>query len=60
MGAIAVEMNKEWFSYLVLDFPIRLIDFHGNKVDSNNIVSDKIEIQTKLKPINISSAIILG
>ena len=37
-------MNKEWFTYVVLDFPIRLTDFYSKEVDSNSIVSDKIEI----------------
>jgi hypothetical protein len=48
-----VETNKEWFTYVVLDFPIKLTDFRGNEVDSDNIVSNEIEIQTRLKPISV-------
>ncbi|KAL9572091.1 hypothetical protein ACKAV7_003808 [Fusarium commune] len=44
LGATIVEMNKEWFTYVVLDFPTRLTDFHGKEVDSNSIISDEIEI----------------
>ncbi|PNP58253.1 hypothetical protein FNYG_15131 [Fusarium nygamai] len=36
---IAIETNKEWFTYVVSDFPKRLTDFHGNEVDSDSIVS---------------------
>jgi hypothetical protein len=32
------ETNKEWFTYVVSDFPKRLTDFHGNEVDSDTIV----------------------
>lgn len=53
LGATAVETNKEWFTHVVLCFPIKLIDFRGNKVGSDSIVSDEIEIQTGLRPINI-------
>ncbi|RKK38987.1 hypothetical protein BFJ69_g18575, partial [Fusarium oxysporum] len=53
LGATAVETNKEWFTYVVSDFPTRLTDFHGKEVDSNSIVSDEIEIQTGLKPVDI-------
>ncbi|KAH7184323.1 hypothetical protein BKA60DRAFT_286086 [Fusarium oxysporum] len=52
-GATTVETNKEWFTYVVSDFPTRLTDFHGNEVDSDNIVSDEREIQTGLKPVDI-------
>ena len=44
LGAMIVETNKEWFTYVVLDFPIKLTDFRGNEVDSDRIVSDEIEI----------------
>ncbi|KAM5360867.1 hypothetical protein ACJA88_014682 [Fusarium oxysporum] len=47
------QTNKEWFTYVVSDFPTRLTDFHVNEVDSDNIVSDEIEIQTGLKPVDI-------
>ncbi|KAJ0127741.1 NAD/NADP-dependent betaine aldehyde dehydrogenase [Fusarium oxysporum f. sp. albedinis] len=50
---IAVETNKEWFTYVISDVPTRLTDFYGNKVNSNSIVSDEIEIQTGLKPIDV-------
>jgi hypothetical protein len=53
---IAVETNKEWFTYVVSDFPKRLTDFHGNEVDSDSIVSDEIEIQTGLTPVDIRQA----
>ncbi|TXB98066.1 hypothetical protein FocTR4_00017206 [Fusarium oxysporum f. sp. cubense] len=53
---IAVETNKEWFTYVVSDFPKRLTDFHGNEVDSDSIVSDEIEIQTGLTPVDIRPA----
>ncbi|TVY75336.1 putative RNA-directed DNA polymerase from transposon X-element [Fusarium oxysporum f. sp. cubense] len=53
LGATTVETNKEWFTYVVSDFPTRLTDFHGKEVDSDSIVSDEIEIQTGLKPIDI-------
>ncbi|CVL09339.1 uncharacterized protein FMAN_14308 [Fusarium mangiferae] len=53
---IAVETNKEWFTYVVSDFPKRLTDFHGNEVDSDSVVSDEIEIQTGLKPVDIRPA----
>jgi hypothetical protein len=53
---IAVETNKEWFTYVVSDFPKRLTDFHGNEVDSDSIVSDEIEMQTGLKPVDIRPA----
>jgi hypothetical protein len=53
LGATTVETNKEWFTYVVLDFPTRLTDFHGKEVDSDSIVSDEIEIQTGLKPVDI-------
>ncbi|KAH7471445.1 hypothetical protein FOMA001_g13039 [Fusarium oxysporum f. sp. matthiolae] len=53
LGATTVETNKEWFTYVVSDFPTRLTDFHGNEVDSDSIVSDEIEIQTGLKPVDI-------
>ncbi|KAG5782215.1 hypothetical protein H9Q73_004143 [Fusarium xylarioides] len=49
-------MNTEWFTYVVSDFPKRLSDFHGNEVDSDSIVSDEIEIQTGLKPVDIRPA----
>ncbi|KAF4455159.1 hypothetical protein F53441_2448 [Fusarium austroafricanum] len=52
LGATTVETNKEWFTYVVSDFPTRLTDFHGNEVDSDNIVSNEIEIQTGLKPVD--------
>ncbi|PCD25803.1 hypothetical protein AU210_012239 [Fusarium oxysporum f. sp. radicis-cucumerinum] len=50
---IAVETNKEWFTYVVSDVPTRLSDFYGNEVDSDSVVSDEIEIQTGLKPIDV-------
>jgi hypothetical protein len=53
LGATTVETNKEWFTYVVSDFPRRLTDFHGNEVDSDSIVSDEIEIQTGLKPVDV-------
>ncbi|KAG7437412.1 hypothetical protein Forpi1262_v001966 [Fusarium oxysporum f. sp. raphani] len=53
LGATTVETNKEWFTYVVSDFPTRLTDFHGKEVESNSIVSDEIEIQTGLKPVDI-------
>ncbi|RKK55869.1 hypothetical protein BFJ69_g17692, partial [Fusarium oxysporum] len=53
LGATAVETNKEWHTYVVSDFPRRLTDFRGNKVDSDSVVSDEIEIQTGLKPVDI-------
>ncbi|KAJ3455760.1 hypothetical protein MRS44_017242 [Fusarium solani] len=53
LGATIVETNKEWFTYVVSDIPRRLTDFHGNEVDSDSIVSDEIEIQTGLKPVNV-------
>ncbi|KNB15715.1 hypothetical protein FOXG_14138 [Fusarium oxysporum f. sp. lycopersici 4287] len=56
LGATTVETNKEWFTYVVSDFPIRLTDFHGKEVDSDSIVSDEIEMQTGLKPVNIRPA----
>ncbi|KAG6999892.1 hypothetical protein FocnCong_v013410 [Fusarium oxysporum f. sp. conglutinans] len=56
LGATAVETNKEWFTYVVSDFPTRLTDFHGKEVDSDSIVRDEIEIQTGLKPIDIRPA----
>ncbi|RKK66300.1 hypothetical protein BFJ71_g17909, partial [Fusarium oxysporum] len=49
---IAVETNKEWFTYVVPDVPTRLSDFYGNEVESDSVVSDEIEIQTGLKPID--------
>ncbi|KAJ0134076.1 Uncharacterized protein HZ326_22857, partial [Fusarium oxysporum f. sp. albedinis] len=53
LGATAVETNKEWFTYVVSDVPARLTDFHGNEVDSDSVVSDEIEIQTGIKPIDV-------
>ncbi|KAF6527530.1 hypothetical protein HZS61_007832 [Fusarium oxysporum f. sp. conglutinans] len=53
LGATTVETNKEWFTYVVSDFPTRLTDFYGNEVDSDSVVSDEIEIQTGLKPIDV-------
>ncbi|KAM5527019.1 hypothetical protein FOXYSP1_20531 [Fusarium oxysporum f. sp. phaseoli] len=53
LGAMAVETNKEWHTYVVSDFPRRLTDFRGNEVDSDSVVSDEIEIQTGLKPVDI-------
>ncbi|KAM5527361.1 hypothetical protein FOXYSP1_20233 [Fusarium oxysporum f. sp. phaseoli] len=53
LGATAVETNKEWFTYVVSDVPTRLTDFYGNEVDSDSVVSDEIEIQTGLKPIDV-------
>ncbi|KAG7418567.1 hypothetical protein Forpi1262_v016463 [Fusarium oxysporum f. sp. raphani] len=53
LGATAVETNKEWFTYVVSDVPARLTDFYGNEVDSDTVVSDEIEIQTGLKPIDV-------
>ncbi|EXL65068.1 hypothetical protein FOPG_18692 [Fusarium oxysporum f. sp. conglutinans race 2 54008] len=53
LGATTVETNKEWFTYVISDFPRRLTDFYGNEVDSGSIISDEIEIQTGLKPVDI-------
>ncbi|KAM5526897.1 hypothetical protein FOXYSP1_20730 [Fusarium oxysporum f. sp. phaseoli] len=53
LGATTVETNKEWFTYVVSDFPTRLTDFHGKDVDSDSTVRDEIEIQTGLKPVDI-------
>ncbi|KAJ0128294.1 Uncharacterized protein HZ326_28607 [Fusarium oxysporum f. sp. albedinis] len=53
LGATIVETNKEWFTYVVSDFPTKLTDFRGNEVDSDSIVSDEIEIQTGLKPVSV-------
>ncbi|RKK39371.1 hypothetical protein BFJ69_g18543, partial [Fusarium oxysporum] len=53
LGATAVETNKEWFTYVVSDVPARLTDFYCNEVDSDTVVSDEIEIQTGLKPIDV-------
>ncbi|RKK10082.1 hypothetical protein BFJ65_g15382 [Fusarium oxysporum f. sp. cepae] len=53
LGATAVETNKEWFTYVVSDVPARLTDFYGNEVDSDSVVSDEIEIQTGIKPIDV-------
>ncbi|PCD21355.1 hypothetical protein AU210_016321 [Fusarium oxysporum f. sp. radicis-cucumerinum] len=53
---IAVGTDKEWFTYVVSDFPKRLTDFHDNEVDSDSIVSDEIEIQTGLTPVDIPPA----
>ncbi|KAF5721341.1 reverse transcriptase domain-containing protein, partial [Fusarium mundagurra] len=53
LGATAVETNKEWFTYVVSDVPTRLTDFYGNEVNSDSVVSDEIEIQTGLKPIDV-------
>ncbi|KAM6513443.1 hypothetical protein FALCPG4_18948 [Fusarium falciforme] len=53
LGATAVETNKEWFTYVVSDFPTKLTDFRGHEVDSDSIVSDEIEIQTGLKPVSV-------
>ncbi|KAI8414786.1 hypothetical protein FOFC_04404, partial [Fusarium oxysporum] len=53
LGATTVETNKEWFTYVVSDFPTRLTDFHGKEVDSDSIVRDEVEIQTGLKPVDI-------
>ncbi|EXL90519.1 hypothetical protein FOIG_16240 [Fusarium odoratissimum NRRL 54006] len=44
LGAMAVETNKEWHTYVVSYFPRRLTDFCSNKVDSNSVISNKIEI----------------
>ncbi|KAI8406191.1 hypothetical protein FOFC_13660, partial [Fusarium oxysporum] len=46
---LAVETNKEWLIYVILDCPKRLTDLHGNELDSD-IVNNEIEIQTGLKP----------
>ncbi|KAF5715667.1 hypothetical protein FMUND_6743 [Fusarium mundagurra] len=48
LEATTVETNKEWFTYVISDFPRRLTDFYGNEVDSDSIISDEIEIQTGL------------
>ncbi|ENH74238.1 hypothetical protein FOC1_g10001879 [Fusarium oxysporum f. sp. cubense race 1] len=56
LGAVSNKIRQvfqEWFTYVVSDFPTRLTDFHGKEVDSDSIVSDEIEIQTGLKPIDI-------
>ncbi|KAG6999835.1 hypothetical protein FocnCong_v013434 [Fusarium oxysporum f. sp. conglutinans] len=53
LGAMAVETNKEWHTYVVSDFPRRLTDFRGNEVDNDSVVSDEIEIQTGLKPVDV-------
>ncbi|KAF4467395.1 reverse transcriptase domain [Fusarium albosuccineum] len=51
-AATTAETNKEWFAYLVSDFPTKLTDFRGNEMDSDSIVSDEIETQTGLKPVS--------
>uniref|UniRef100_A0A0D2YJE1 CCHC-type domain-containing protein n=1 Tax=Fusarium oxysporum (strain Fo5176) TaxID=660025 RepID=A0A0D2YJE1_FUSOF len=61
LGAVSdkirqVFLVREWFTYVVSDFPKRLTDFHGNEVDSDSIVSDEIEIQTGLTPVDIRPA----
>ncbi|KAJ0127567.1 hypothetical protein HZ326_29331 [Fusarium oxysporum f. sp. albedinis] len=53
LGATTVETNKEWFTFVISDFPRRLTDFYGNEVDSDSIISDEIELQTGLKPVDI-------
>ncbi|KAF4333386.1 hypothetical protein FBEOM_12800 [Fusarium beomiforme] len=60
LGATTVETNKEWFTYVVSDFPTRLTDFYGKEVDSDSIVSDEIEIQTGLKPVAIHNVRRIG
>ncbi|CZR49880.1 uncharacterized protein FPRO_16088 [Fusarium proliferatum ET1] len=50
---IAVETNKEWFTFVISDVPTRLTGIYGNEVDSDSAVSDEIEIQTGLKPIDV-------
>ncbi|KAI8411063.1 hypothetical protein FOFC_07657 [Fusarium oxysporum] len=44
LGATTVETNKEWFTYVVSDFPTRLTDFHGKEVDSDSIVRDEANV----------------
>ncbi|EXM14098.1 hypothetical protein FOTG_17482 [Fusarium oxysporum f. sp. vasinfectum 25433] len=53
LKATTVETNKEWFTYVISDFPRKLIDFYGNEVDNDSIISDEIEIPTGLKPVDI-------
>ncbi|KAJ3453540.1 hypothetical protein MRS44_017787 [Fusarium solani] len=53
LGATAIETNKTWFTYVISDFPRRLTDFHGKEVDVDSIVSEEIEIQTGLKPVDV-------
>ncbi|TXB96941.1 hypothetical protein FocTR4_00012214, partial [Fusarium oxysporum f. sp. cubense] len=56
LGAVSSKIRQvfqEWHTYVVLDFPRRLTDFRGNEVDSDSVVSDEIETQTGLKPVDI-------
>ncbi|ENH63575.1 hypothetical protein FOC1_g10000028, partial [Fusarium oxysporum f. sp. cubense race 1] len=56
LGAVSDKIRQvfqEWFTYVVSDVPARLTDFYGNEVDSDSVVSDEIEIQTGLKPIDV-------
>ncbi|KAF4460560.1 reverse transcriptase [Fusarium albosuccineum] len=53
LGATTVETNKEWFTYVVSDFPTKLTDFRGKEVDSDSIVNDEIEMQAGLKPVSV-------
>ncbi|KAH7460517.1 hypothetical protein FOMA001_g19568 [Fusarium oxysporum f. sp. matthiolae] len=56
LGAIAVEIRQEWFTYLVSDYPRKLTDLYGNEADSDAAVDEEIEIQTGQKPVNIRPA----
>ncbi|EXK24106.1 hypothetical protein FOMG_19156 [Fusarium oxysporum f. sp. melonis 26406] len=53
LGAMTGETNKEWFTYVISDFPRRLTDFHGNEVDSNSIISNEIEILIGFKHVDV-------
>ncbi|KAH7109727.1 hypothetical protein B0J13DRAFT_462808, partial [Dactylonectria estremocensis] len=35
LGATAIETRQEWFTYLVPDYPCKLVDLYGNEVDSD-------------------------
>ncbi|CZR44226.1 uncharacterized protein FPRO_16092 [Fusarium proliferatum ET1] len=45
--------DHETRDFLVEKQAERLTDFRGNEVDSDSVVSDEIEIQTGLKPVDI-------
>ncbi|KAL6405612.1 hypothetical protein AUP68_11373 [Ilyonectria robusta] len=56
LGATAIETRQEWFTYLVPDYPCKLVDLYGNEADSDAAMNEEIEIQTGLKPVNIRPA----
>lgn len=53
LGAVVVEVNKKWFTYIVPDYPRKLTDLYGNEVDSDTAVNEEIEAQTGLKPFDV-------